>query len=108
MHEFIQKLRSAGISSADDENTRLSKSLLVLATGLVSIASVVWLLLYWSIGPRFSSTLPFLFQLLLAGNLALYVKTGQFEWFRASQLALLLFFPSLHSGASAISLPLRG
>ena len=93
MHEFIQKLRSAGISSADDENTRLSKSLLVLATGLVSIASVVWLLLYWSIGPRFSSTLPFLFQLLLAGNLALYVKTGQFEWFRASQLALLLFFP---------------
>lgn len=93
MHEFIQKLRSAGISDTDDENTRLSKSLLVLASGLVSMASVVWLMLYWSLGPRLSSTLPFLFQLLLAGNLVLYIKTGRFEWFRASQLALLLFFP---------------
>ena len=93
MHEFIQKLRSAGITDADDENTRLSKSLLVLASGLVSIASVSWLMLYWSLGPRLSSTLPFLFQLLLAGNLALYVKSGRFEWFRTSQLALFLFFP---------------
>ena len=93
MHEFIQKLRSAGITDADDENTRLAKSLLVLASGLVSMASVVWLMLYWSLGPRLSSTLPFLFQLLLAGNLALYIKSGRFEWFRASQLALLLFFP---------------
>ena len=65
MHEFIQKLRSAGITDADDENTRLAKSLLVLASGLVSMASVVWLMLYWSLGPRLSSTLPFLFQLLL-------------------------------------------
>lgn len=93
MRDFIRQLRSAGIAEADDENTRLSKSLLVLATGLVSIASVVWLMLYWSLGPRLSSTLPFLFQLLLAGNLLFYIKSGRFEWFRLSQLALLLFFP---------------
>ncbi len=90
---FAERLRSAGMQPGDDESTRLAKSLLVFATGLMSIASGVWLLLYWLTGPKLSSTLPFLFQVLLAGNLAYYIHSGNFTWFRFSQFALFLFFP---------------
>ncbi len=90
---FMARLRNAGARVGDSEETRLAKSLLVFATGLMSIATGLWLLLYWLTGPKLSSTLPFLFQLLLAGNLAYYVQSGNFRWFRFSQLALILFFP---------------
>ncbi|MEZ5626457.1 MAG: adenylate/guanylate cyclase domain-containing protein [Rhodocyclaceae bacterium] len=90
---FAARLRNAGVRPGDDEQTRLGKSLLVFATGLMSIASGVWLLLYWLTGPKLSSTLPFLFQVLLALNLAYYIHSGNFTWFRFSQFALFLFFP---------------
>ncbi|MCB1890005.1 MAG: adenylate/guanylate cyclase domain-containing protein [Rhodocyclaceae bacterium] len=90
---YSARLRNAGILPTDDDDTRLSKSLLVFATGLVSVAAGLWLLIYWSMGPRLSSTLTLTFQLLLAANLALYLKSGHFAWFRLTQLALFLFFP---------------
>src|SRR5690606_39150857 len=90
---FAARLRNAGVRPGDDEQTRLGQSLLVFATGLMSIASGVWLLLYWLTGPKLSSTLPFLFQVLLALNLAYYIHSGNFTWFRFSQFALFLFFP---------------
>jgi adenylate cyclase len=86
-------LRNSGVRPDDPEELRIQKSLLILATGLISIATIIWLLLYWQLGPRFSSTIPFVFQLLLAGNLSLYLKTGNFHAFRVTQLGLLLFFP---------------
>ncbi len=45
--------------------------------------SVAWL----------ATTVPFVFQLLLAGNLALYLKTRNFDLFRHTQLGLFLFMP---------------
>ncbi|WP_227816359.1 adenylate/guanylate cyclase domain-containing protein [Nitrogeniibacter aestuarii] len=90
---FMTRLRQAGALPSDDEETRQAKSLLVFATGLMSIATGLWLLLYWLTGPKLSSTLPFLFQVLLAANLAYYIHSGNFQWFRFSQLGLILFFP---------------
>jgi len=90
---FVARLRTAGARLSDSEETRQAKSLLVFATGLLSIATGLWLLLYWLTGPKLSSTLPFLFQVLLAANLAFYIHSGNFQWFRYSQLGLILFFP---------------
>jgi len=90
---LIERLRTAGIDPNDSEELRLNKSLLMFATGLASIASMLWLVIYWSLGPQLSSTLPFAFQILLATNLAVYIKWGNFDFFRLSQLALFLFFP---------------
>lgn len=90
---FMTRLRRAGARVGDDEATRQAKSLLVFATGLMSLATGLWLLLYWLTGPKLSSTLPFLFQVLLAANLAYYIQSGNFQWFRYSQLGLILFFP---------------
>jgi adenylate cyclase len=55
---FLDRLRNAGITPTDSEALRLQKSLLFFATGLICLASIVWLLIYWQLGPRFSSNLP--------------------------------------------------
>ncbi len=90
---FLDRLRNAGVEPGDSEELALNKQLLVFATGLVSAASMLWLLIYWAIGPQFSVTLPYVFQLLLAGNVALYIRLRNFDFFRLSQLALFLFAP---------------
>lgn len=90
---FLFSLRNAGINPDDDAETRLKKSLLIFATGLVCVGSMLWLFLYGQMGPQFSATPPFIFQLLLVSNLLLYFYTGNFDLFRYSQLALFLFAP---------------
>ena len=90
---FLERLRNAGICPGDGEELRLQKSLLFFATGLISLASMVWLSIYWQLGPRFSSNLPFALQLLLVGNLLVYLKTLNFNLFRLIQLSLFLFTP---------------
>jgi adenylate cyclase len=90
---LLDRLRTAGIDPGDSDELRLNKSLLMFATGLASVASMLWLVIYWSLGPQLSSTLPFAFQILLATNLAIYIRWGNFDFFRLSQLSLFLFFP---------------
>jgi len=90
---FLAALRNAGIGPGDSEELRIKKSLLIFATGLISFASMLWLFIYWQLGPQVSSTIPFLFQLLLVGNLVIYLRTLNFEVFRLLQLALFLFMP---------------
>jgi adenylate cyclase len=55
---FLDRLRNAGITPTDSEELRLQKSLLFFATGLICLASIVWLLIYWQLGPRFPPTFP--------------------------------------------------
>jgi adenylate cyclase len=88
-----KNLRYAGILPDDSAEVRLQKTLLVFLTGLICLATIIWLMLYWQLGPRFSATIPFVFQLLLAGNLAIYLKSRNFEVFRSIQLGLFLFMP---------------
>ena len=97
---FIDKIRAAGIIPTDDAETRLNKALLMLATGLFTLTTVLWVLIYALLGRNFSTTLPFAFQLLLVGNMLLYVKTGNFAFFRNSQLGLFLFLPFIAQWAA--------
>lgn len=91
--DFLSGIRNAGFLPSDSEEVRLQKSLLIFATGLISFASMLWLFIYWQLGPRFSSTIPFVFQLLLVGNLVAFLRWRQFELFRLTQLSLFLFMP---------------
>ena len=90
---FIDRLRTAGIEPGDSAELRLNKQLLMFATGLASAASMSWLAIYWALGPQFSVTWPYLFQLAMAGNVVAYILTRNFNFFRVSQLALFLFAP---------------
>ncbi len=90
---FIQRLRNAGIEPGDSEETQLNKQLLMFATGLVSAASMVWLTIYWFLGPQFPVNFPYLFLLALTANVLIYIQTRNFNLFRVAQLSLFLFAP---------------
>ncbi len=90
---FAERLRAAGIEPDDSDEMRLNKSLLMLATGLVCVSMMLWAALYWLLGSALSMNVPILFLLLLAGNMMFFIATRRFDFFRISQLGLLLFLP---------------
>ncbi|MCX7156138.1 MAG: adenylate/guanylate cyclase domain-containing protein [Rhodocyclales bacterium] len=90
---FLERLHNAGIEPDDGEELRLNKSLLMLATGLASVGIMLWVGIYSILGPQFSTTIPFTFQLLLVGNMVFYIQSRNFDFFRVSQLGLFLFLP---------------
>jgi hypothetical protein len=90
---FAARLRSGGIEPGDSEELRLNKSLLLFATGLVCIVMMVWVAIYYLLGANLSRDLALGVQLLLVGNVLLYIRTQHFDSFRTTQLGLFLFLP---------------
>ncbi len=72
---------------------KLSGDMLMFSTGLMVFASVLWLAIYWSMGQRFSTLVPLVFQLLSAANMVLYYRSRKIEVFCLLQLSLFLFTP---------------
>lgn len=99
---FLARLQNAGIEPGDSEELRLNKSLLMLATGLASVAIMIWVAIYLALGPQFSTTAPLVFQLLLAGNMLLFIRTRNFDFFRVTQLGLFLFLPFIAQWSGTI------
>jgi len=92
-NRFLSQLLNAGITAEDDEEVRLNKSLLMLATGLFTLMSMLWPAIYNALGQSYSTTLPLTFQLLLIGNMLWFIKTNNFPFFRTTQLSFFLFLP---------------
>ncbi len=90
---FISRLASAAIDVNDDEVTRLRKTMLLLASGLMNVAAILWLAIYWWMGLKLPTTIPFGFQVLSALVVYIFLHTQNFDFFRVAQLALFLFFP---------------
>jgi class 3 adenylate cyclase len=90
---FLSRLRHAGVDPADPEDLRIRKSILVFAMGLMTAAPMFWLALYWVMGLQLSATLPLSYQMVSVATFIIYSRTGNFAFFRYSQLTLFLFFP---------------
>jgi adenylate cyclase len=90
---FIARLRSAGIRPEDSEDLKIRKSVLVFAMGLMTAAPMFWLGLYWLMGLQLSASLPLSYQLFSVATFLIFIQTGNFGFFRYTQLTLFLFFP---------------
>jgi adenylate cyclase len=89
----ISRIANAGIDPADSEELRLSKSLLMFAVGMMNVAPMVWLAIYWGTGVRLSSSLPLGYQLVSTASLAIFLHNKNFRLFSFTQLGLFLFVP---------------
>ncbi|HVY05624.1 MAG TPA: adenylate/guanylate cyclase domain-containing protein [Burkholderiales bacterium] len=90
---FISRLGAAAIEETDSEDLKLRKSLLMFASGLMNMAAILWLLIYWWMGLKLPTSVPLGFQFASAIVLVIYLRTRNFDFFRMAQLALFLFFP---------------
>jgi len=90
---FITRLANAAIDVNDDEVMRLRKTTLLLASGMMNVAAILWLAIYWWMGLKLPTTIPLGFQVLSTLVVYNFLRTQNFELFRIVQLALFLFFP---------------
>ncbi|HEX4858659.1 MAG TPA: adenylate/guanylate cyclase domain-containing protein [Usitatibacteraceae bacterium] len=72
---------------------RLSGDMLLFSTALMSLASMLWLAIYWSFGIRFSTAVPLTFLVVSAANMFLFIKTRRLALFCYTQLVMFLFTP---------------
>jgi len=72
---------------------KLSGDMLLFSTALMALASMLWLAIYWSLGLRFSTSVPLAFLFLSAGNMFFFMRTRKLGSFCATQLTMFLFTP---------------
>ena len=90
---LIARLGAAAIDENDSQELRLRKTLLMFASGLMNLAAILWLLIYWWMGLKLPTSVPLGFQVVSATILAIFLRTRNFDFFRVAQLSLFLFFP---------------
>jgi class 3 adenylate cyclase len=90
---LLSRLGDAAIDANDSEEMKLRKTLLIFASGLMNLAAILWLAIYWWMGLKLSTSIPLGFQILSALVVVIYLRTRNFDFFRLAQLSLFLFFP---------------
>jgi len=79
--------------TADTQEEKLHRNLLIFAAAFMNLAVVLWLAVYWAMGLHFPANVPLLYQMVSVASLIYYFKTKKFAPFRFVQLALFLFSP---------------
>lgn len=75
------------------QEDKLRSSLLIFACAFMNFAVMFWLAIYWLMGQKYSSNVPFAYQAVSLSSLVFYLKTLNFKAFRFIQLSLFLFAP---------------
>jgi len=90
---LIARLGAAAIDETDSDEVKLRKTLLMFASGLMNMAAILWLMIYWWMGLKLPTSVPLGFQVASAAVVIIYLRTRNFDFFRVAQLSLFLFFP---------------
>ncbi|HEY3164440.1 MAG TPA: adenylate/guanylate cyclase domain-containing protein [Candidatus Limnocylindrales bacterium] len=108
---WIERLASLGVDPADPDELRLQKVTLTLAAVTVTLLSILWVGTYLALGLPVSAAIPFAYQVVSIASLAVFARTRDYRFFRASQLALIFVLPFLlqwslggYVASSAVSL----
>ena len=90
---WFDRVGRSALDSSDSEDLRLRKTLLMFASGLMNLAAILWLAIYWVFGLKLPTTIPLAYQAISAIILVIFLKTRNFDFFRVAQLSLFLFAP---------------
>lgn len=90
---LLHRVRAAGITASDTDELRMQKRLLALLSVLVSVAAAIWFLIYWASGARLPTLLPFALQAMIAANMCVFARWGNFPLYRTVLIGILLVFP---------------
>lgn len=93
LRQRLNELGSRAILESGDEQDQLRKTLLIFASALMGIGSMLWLTIYWAMGIKFSATVPLIYVAATAASLAYYLWSSNFDVFRLVQISLFLFVP---------------
>jgi guanylate cyclase len=89
------RIARIGADPADDNDTRIQKSLLVLFSPALILAGIAWGVMYIALGETTAGLIPLCYGLFSLLSLILFGLTHRYPPFRFSQLALILLLPFL-------------
>ena len=92
---LVGRIARIGADPADDDDTRIQKSLLVLFSPALILAGIAWGVMYIALGETTAGLIPFGYGLFSLLSLILFGLTRHYPPFRFSQLALILLLPFL-------------
>jgi len=92
---WAKSLVTLGALPDDPEEERLRKASLVLTASMITALAVVWVVTYTMLGLYVPAAIPFGYQIISVASIVLLARTGRFEFFRTSQLTLMLLLPVL-------------
>ncbi|MDQ2915525.1 MAG: hypothetical protein M3T56_20055 [Chloroflexota bacterium] len=82
-----------GAEPADAEQLRLRKALLVASALLIAVLAVFWGLLYILFGEPVGGAIPLTYTVLSLASIVVFTFTRRYDWFRFTQLGLMLVLP---------------
>ena len=85
--------KAAAAAAALTPEEQLSGDMLMLTTGFMMCAAMLWLAVYWSMGYQYSTAIPLIFAGISALLVFLYHRTRRLYTFAVIQLGLILFTP---------------
>jgi adenylate cyclase len=92
---WARRLVTIGALPEDGEDERLRKASLVLTAAMITAMAIVWVATYASLGLYLSAGIPLVYQVVSIVSLVALTRSGRFEVFRTSQLALIMLLPML-------------
>ena len=92
---WAKRLGTIGVLPDDSAEERLRKASLVLTASMVTALAIVWVGTYLMLGLYVPAAIPFGYQIISVASIALLARSGRFEFFRTSQLILMLVLPIL-------------
>jgi len=93
MASLFQRFVTLGQVPDDPEEEKLRKSSLLVVSGPFSVAGVIWGLLYYSRGLLVPGSIPLIYGVLSVGTIIHFSITKKYQFFRNSQLLLILLLP---------------
>ena len=90
---FFPRIADVVSETSDSEELRLQKSLLVTASLLITVAAILWGVLYLYYGETMAGWIPLVYSFLTLASLAIFLLTRQYTFYRTSQLILILLLP---------------
>ncbi len=106
-----RRLAYLGVAETDTDGIRAQKATLTLAAVCVTGLAFIWVATYLGLGLVPAAAIPFAYQLASMASLAVFARTKNFRFFRASQAAMMTLLPFLlqwtlggYVASSAVSL----
>lgn len=95
LHDFVWTFANKGALPSDSDQERLRKALLTVIASCMAVLAIFWGGIYSAAGFPLSGAIPLIYTAASALSISHYMRVKQFDFFRLSQLALILILPFL-------------
>ena len=91
--DLLARVLAVGAEPGDDEDTRLRKVLLLVATLVITPLAFVWGAIYWMVGAHGAAAIPWLYLLISLASLVAFGLTRSYRWFAIGQFVPYMTLP---------------